>query len=60
MTKLEELRAAADAAYDTYPMLVQHLRDDEAVAVFDARWDDFWDAQDAFLDELLKKQEENE
>ena len=52
MTKLEELRAAADAAYDSVC--------DRAGAGLDVDWNDFWDAQDAFLDELLKKQEENE
>ena len=59
MTKLEELKAAADAAYDAAcDKIDAGLCDDESVAVFDARWDDFHDAQDAYFAEL-KKQEEN-
>jgi len=57
MTKLEELKAAADAAYEAAADAADGA--DKAVAVFDARWDDFHDAQDAYFAEL-KKQEENE
>jgi hypothetical protein len=61
MTKLEELKAAADAAYDSAcDKIDAGLCDDEAEAVFSDRWDDFHDAQDAYFAELLKKQEENE
>ena len=51
MTKLEELKAAADAAYDAAC--------DKQYAGLDVEWDDFWDAQDAYFTELMK-QEENE
>ena len=52
MTKLEELKAALDAAYDAAC--------DRAYAGLVGRWGDFHDARDAYQAELLKKQEENE
>jgi hypothetical protein len=51
LTKLEELKAAADAAYDA-----ACDRSDQRLFVF---WGDFHDARDAYQAEL-KKQEENE
>ena len=51
MTKLEELKAAADAAYDAAC--------DRAYAGLVVRWRDFYDAKDAYQAEL-KKQEETE
>ena len=59
MTKLEELKAAVDSAYDAAcDKIDAGLCDDEAEVVFSDRWDDFHDARDAYLTEL-KKQEEN-
>ena len=52
MTKLEQLKAAADAAYDATC--------DKVDAGLDVGWSDFFDASSAYLAELLKKQEENE
>jgi len=57
MTELEELKAAADAAYEAAADAADGA--DKAVAVFSDRWYDFHDAQDAYFAEL-KKQEENE
>ena len=51
MTKLEELKAALDAAYDAAC--------DRAYAGLVGRSGDFFDASSAYLAEL-KKQEENE
>ena len=51
MTKLEELKAACDAAYDAAC--------DRASAGLDVSWGDFHDARDAYRAEL-SKQEENE
>lgn len=50
MTKLEELEAAVDSAYDAAC---------DTEEVFSDRWDDFHDAQKAYQAEL-KKQEETE
>ena len=51
MTKLEELKAAADAAYDAAC--------DKQDAGLDVGWGDFFNASSDYLAEL-KKQEENE
>jgi len=64
MTELEELKAAADAAYEAAADAYEAAADaadgaDKAVAAFSDRWYDFHDAQDAYFAEL-KKQEENE
>ena len=61
MTKLEELKAAAAAAYDAAcdNEIDAGLCDVEAEAVFADRWGDFFDASSDYLAEL-KKQEENE
>ena len=57
MTKLEELKAAVDSAYDAAcDKIDAGLCDDEAEAVFSDRWDDFHDAQKAYQAER-KKQE---
>jgi len=57
MTELEELKAAADAAYEAAADAADGAH--KAVAAFSDRWYDFDDAQDAYFAEL-KKQEENE
>ena len=49
MTKLEELKAAADAAYDAAC--------DRAYAGLVVRWGDFHDARDAYWAELNKQEE---
>jgi len=49
VTKLEELKAAADAAYDAAC--------DRAYAGLVGRWGDFHDARDAYRAELNKQEE---
>ncbi len=49
MTKLEELKAAADAAYDAAC--------DRASAGLVVSWGDFHDARDAYWAELNKQEE---
>jgi Flp pilus assembly protein TadD len=50
LTKLEELKAAADAAYDAAC--------DRAYAGLVGRWGDFHDARDAYQAELKKQEVE--
>ena len=54
MTKLEELRAAAGAAYAAAGAAY-----DATVAVYDAACAAAWDAADAYHAELKKTQEES-
>jgi hypothetical protein len=57
MTKLEELKAAANAAWavlDDARAAVEH-----AGATWEVAWDAEWDAEEAWKAELKKTQEEN-